>query len=318
MIGALSRSPWIRATITVAVLAFLLSRIDAGQTLRALGRLDLLAAASVIGLLVIDRAVMIGRWVILLRAAGQPIAWRSAVWIHLVSSFVGAFLPAGVGGDLARVYSLTERTAQGSAAVASVALDRLLGLLSLVIVGFLGLAFAGATTAAGSGTVLTVAFLLVCVGTAATLWADTWTRVALPEAWQASRPGVRVLRLADAVAIYRGRRRAILVVLGMSVAVQILRIAQAYLLGRGIGIPVPFTYYLLFMPAGLIALMLPISVSGFGAPQGLIVWLLKPQGVPEADAFALSTLIVLSGMAANLPGAWLYSRRGSSGTPASV
>ena len=34
------------------------------------------------------------------------------------------------------------------------------------------------------------------------------------------------------------------------------------------------------MPAGLIALMMPISLAGFGAPQGLIVWLLQPRGVP--------------------------------------
>jgi hypothetical protein len=88
----------------------------------------------------------------------------------------------------------------------------------------------------------------------------------------------------------------------LSIGVQLLRIVQAYLLGVAIGIPVPFSYYLLFMPAGLVALMLPISVAGFGAPQGLIVWLLQPRGVPEADALALSTLIVLSGVVANLPG----------------
>jgi hypothetical protein len=126
-----------------------------------------------------------------------------------------------------------------------------------------------------------------------------------------------VLRLADALALYRGHRGALMIVLALSVGVQILRIVQAYLLGRGIGIPVPFTYYLLFMPAGLVALMLPISISGFGAPQGLIVWLLKPQGVPETDAFALSTLIVVSGIVANLPGAWLYLSRRSS-RPAAV
>jgi uncharacterized membrane protein YbhN (UPF0104 family) len=95
----------------------------------------------------------------------------------------------------------------------------------------------------------------------------------------------------------------------LSIGVQLLRVLQAYLLGVAIGIDVPFSYYLLFMPAGLIALMMPISLAGFGAPQGLIVWLLQPRGVPEADALALSTLIVLSGIMANLPGAALYLRR---------
>jgi len=98
-------------------------------------------------------------------------------------------------------------------------------------------------------------------------------------------------------------------VLLLSIAVQILRIGQAWLLGQGLGIGVPFGYYLVFMPLGLIALLLPISISGFGAPQGIIVWLLKPVGVPETEAFALSLLIVLSGIAGNLPGAVLYLRR---------
>ena len=95
-----------------------------------------------------------------------------------------------------------------------------------------------------------------------------------------------------------------------SLAVQMLRILQAYLLGLGLGISVPFRFYLLFMPIGLLMLLLPISVSGFGLPQGVIVWLLRPMGVPDEQSFALSTLIVLTGLAGNLPGLVLWMRRG--------
>ncbi len=93
-----------------------------------------------------------------------------------------------------------------------------------------------------------------------------------------------------------------------SLAVQVLRITQAYVLGLGLGMQVPFAYYLLFMPFGLLMLLVPISVSGFGVPQGVIVWLLRPMGVPDALSFALSTLIVLTGLAGNLPGLWLWLR----------
>jgi glycosyltransferase 2 family protein len=65
------------------------------------------------------------------------------------------------------------------------------------------------------------------------------------------------------------------------------------------------------MPIGLLMLLLPVSVSGFGLPQGVIVWLLRPRGVPDEQSFALSTLIVLTGLAGNLPGLllWLRQRR---------
>ena len=55
-----------------------------------------------------------------------------------------------------------------------------------------------------------------------------------------------------------------------SIVVQVLRITQAYFLGLGLGLTVPYSYYLLFMPLGLLMLLLPISISGFGAPPGVL------------------------------------------------
>jgi uncharacterized membrane protein YbhN (UPF0104 family) len=118
-----------------------------------------------------------------------------------------------------------------------------------------------------------------------------------------------MMRRGDALARYRNRRQVLAHVMVWSLAVQVLRITQAYYLGVGLGMTVPYSYYLLFMPLGLLMLLLPISISGFGVPQGVIVWLLRPMGVPDAQSFALSTLIVLTGLAGNLPGLWLWLRR---------
>ncbi len=306
MIARLTRSAWFRALVTVSVLGYLATRIDFGDTVRALLRLSPAAGVALAVLLILDRALMIWRWIILLRATGQRITAKSATWIYLVSSFVGAFLPAGVGGDVARAYTLTQRTADGSAAIASVAADRLLGLASIVLVAVIG----AASWRSGSeaSVLLMLAGGLCLAACIAFLWADVWARAIMPDALGRRRLGLRLLRYADALSVYRGHRGAMLTVLVVSIGVQLLRIFQAYLLGRGIGIDVPFGYYLVFMPVGLIALLLPISISGFGAPQGIIVWLLQPVGVPAADALALSTLVVLSGIVANLPGAWLYLR----------
>ena len=306
MTANLTGSLWLRGLLTLGVLAVLAFKIDMQATAEALLRLQPSAAVAVLGLLVLDRALMVWRWIILLRARGAAISTKSATWIYLVSSFVGAFLPAGVGADAARAYSLSRRTARGSEAVASVAVDRLLGLSSIVAMGMVGVLVAGRQIPGTPPLLLPVVALVVLGGTVAALWADRVMGALL--ATRTSSLASRLRRLADAVAQYRGHRLALAGVALLSVAVQVLRILQAYLLGRGIGIDVPFSYYLLFMPIGLIALLLPISISGIGAPQAIIVWLLTPRGVPEHDALALSTLIVLSGIIANLPGALLYLR----------
>jgi hypothetical protein len=43
-------------------------------------------------------------------------------------------------------------------------------------------------------------------------------------------------------------------------------------------------------------------------PQGVIVWLMRPLGVADEQSLALSMLIVLTGLAGNLPGLWLWLR----------
>jgi uncharacterized protein (TIRG00374 family) len=305
VIAKLSASLWVRALVTVAVLALLASRIDLAATWAAIRRLDLRLAAVVVALVAADRAVMIWRWIILLRARGTAISAGSAASIYLVSSFVGGY--TALAGDAARAYSLSRQTTQGSTAVASVAVDRVLGLLAILVIALVGIALAGARMSGNAGTAFVLVALALMAGAGAVLFVDRLTRAALPRAWHDSALGARVLRLTDALGAYRGHGSALVAVSVLSIGVQVLRVLQAYVLGLAIGIDVPFSYYLLFMPVGLVALMMPISLAGFGAPQGLIVWLLQPRGVAEADALALSTLIVLSGILANLPGAAILS-----------
>lgn len=301
-------STWLRAALTVAILAYLLRQVDGRQALQAMLRTDPRALVVVAGLVLLDRVVMIWRWVLLLRSSGTAISTGAAARIFLVSSFVGSFLPAGVGGDAARAYALGQRTAQRGAAVASVAVDRILGVVAIALMGAVGVAiYARRHPDPQVQLVAVSSAATVFVAAAAAVWADRWLRW-LPASWHHWSPVRLPLRIADSVAAYRNEPRTLFAVFGLSVLVQLLRIVQAYGLGWGLGLTVPFSYYLVFMPIGLLMLLLPISVSGFGVPQAFMVWLLQPQGVPDHLSLALSTLIVLSGLFGNLPGAWLYLR----------
>jgi glycosyltransferase 2 family protein len=299
---------WVaRLVITVAILAYLAAAIDMAAATRAVLTVAPGYLLLVLVLVAIDRSVMILRWVLLLRASGVAVTTRRAAEIFLTSSFVGSFLPAGVGGDAARAWGLTRVTADGSEALASVAVDRVLGILSLVAMGVVGLLAWTPDRGADWRTAAAVGVLFaVCV---AAFWADRLTRAFVPSHLHAGPVARRLLQLSDAMSRYRGRGGVLAHVMVWSIVVQLLRITQSYLLGLGLGIIVPFRYYLLFMPVGLVMLLLPISVSGFGLPQGVIVWLLRPMRVPDEQSFALSTLIVLTGLAGNIPGLWLWLRQ---------
>lgn len=304
LLARATRSTLVRLVITGAILAYLSTRIDMGDAARAVAAISRPHLAVVLVLVLVDRAVMILRWILLLRASGIAISTADATRLFLVSSFVGSFLPAGVGADAARAYGLARESTTGSEALASVAVDRVLGVLSLVSMGVAGVV---AWAPEGRSDWRMVGAVAVVGGACvAAFWADQWIRWAVPAHRHGRSVTRRVLRLSDAVSRYRTRRGVLAHVMAWSLVVQLLRITQAYLLGLGLGMTVPFSYFLLFMPVGLLMLLLPISISGFGLPQGVIVWLLRPMGVDDSAAFALSTLIVLTGLAGNLPGLWLW------------
>jgi uncharacterized protein (TIRG00374 family) len=306
------QSWWVRLALSLAILLYLAARLDMSAAAKATIAVDPLYLALVLALVAVDRAVMILRWVLLLRAVDAPIDTSHAARIFLVSSFVGSFLPAGIGGDAARAYGLSRVTATGDDALASVVVDRLLGILSLVAMGVVGLIAwtpsEGIDWRAGAAIAFTV---VVCV---AAFWADRIAAAFVPveaPSGDIHRERTFLMRVASAIGRYRGHGGVLAHVTAWSLVVQLLRITQAYLLGLGLSMTVPFRYYLLFMPLGLLMLLLPVSVSGFGLPQGVIVWLLRPTGVPDEQSFALTTLIVLTGLAGNLPGLllWLRQRR---------
>ena len=309
MIRRIAGSPVARLAITAAILAWMATRIDMGAALHATVSVHWLAVVVVLALVALDRLVMTWRWVLLLRGTGTAITFQDAAHIFLESSFVGSFLPAGVGGDAARAWSLSRVHARGSEALASVAVDRLLGIVALALLGTIGVAGWASHLDEGLRRWVWAVAAAGVTGSAMMLWIDRVARPVFHLVPVSAAIRVKLERLTGALARYRSSPGLLARVLMLSLVVQALRILQAWVLGLGLGIAVPVAYYFVFMPIGLLMLLLPISVSGFGVPQGVIVWLLRPLGVDDTHSFALSTLIVLSGLAGNLPGAWLYLRR---------
>jgi hypothetical protein len=303
------RSATARLLITTAILAYLLRSIDLGAAVHAMLRMDPWWFAFTLLLVAADRVVMAVRWLLLLRAADVDIPAASALRIFLRSSFVGSFLPAGVGADAARAYEIASRTSRGSQAVASVGIDRVLGLVAIAVLGIAGLAGWSQHVEPAFRLRLMAVAALGGAAIVAVFWVDKVARACVPVRWHATRWGWRILRLGDAIGAYRGHPKVLLQVMALSLAVQLVRVFQGYGLGRGLGIQVDVEYYLVFMPIAMLVLLLPVSVSGFGLPQAAIVWLLRPVGVPDAESLALSTLLIVIGIVGNLPGALLYAVR---------
>src|SRR3954470_617049 len=90
--------------------------------------------AAAIALLVPDRALMAVRWFDLVRAiAGRPVPIRVLLRAFFASAFVSNFVPS-VASDVYRAYELSRSGVRLADSVASVLMDRALGVLSVALV----------------------------------------------------------------------------------------------------------------------------------------------------------------------------------------
>jgi uncharacterized protein (TIRG00374 family) len=312
----------LRILLVVAVTAYVLWRARPGAVLNALVHADLTWIALAIALVVVDRALMAYRWIVLLcpidPATRPPLS--AVIRIFFLSSFAGTFLPTSIGADVVRAFGLSQLNVAPGQAVASVLMDRLLGVVSILIMGVVGLMLAQTQDLASIRAIEVPLAITAVVSACAAAVVFSESAASLAEAIALRLPFAIARRLATdltrATRAY-GRHHAELanVLLG-SVAVQVLRIIQAYCLGRALAIDLSVLAYFAFVPLILLVMLLPVSINGIGPSQVAFVWFFGRAGVADAQSFALSILFVALGIVGNLPGGLLYAFGARSNLPA--
>lgn len=294
--------------IAIGLTAYVLWRSDTSRVIEtaagAHGRWLLLA----LGLVVVDRVLMAWRWIALLDRDAGPLPPSSRlVRIFLVSTYLSIFLPSGLGGDAVRAWSLSRENVAGSRAVASVVVDRLLGTISLVLLAAIGLIAAASVLPIGILALVVGLAAAACIAASSVIYSGAIETVlqrassALPQ-----RLTTPASRMVLAFRAYSRRHGALVLVLVVSIAVNLLRIVQVYVLARSLAIEAPLFAYAAFVPIIVLVMQLPITIFGLGTTQLAFLWFFGQVGVTDAEAVALSLLFLGLGLIGALPGGILY------------
>lgn len=133
-----------KLAIVLAAFAYLLfsGHLKPGDMRLASGRYHLVALA--VGALVLMRLVSFLRHWVLLQTAGIHIGLWEVSRIGMIGFFFGSFLGGAIGGDVIRTGYLLKRAKDNrSGALASIMVDRGCGVLGLIALGGVALAWAG-------------------------------------------------------------------------------------------------------------------------------------------------------------------------------
>lgn len=301
----------LRVLVSAGALAFLFWKIGLGETLAVLGQADLCYLLAAFLLFVISLVIRTCRWFVLLRGLALGIPFGRLVHLYFVGAFFNAFLPTGFGGDVVRALELSGDT-NTSAAVGTVLLDRMSGLLVLFAMGLIALPFtftrlepwlAGLLVGIAGGGLLAGALVLE---------GRFLRRVTgrLPSVFSLRGEGF----LAQVYAAVTGcGRRAVLEALGVSLVFNVVNVLINWLCGLAVGIPQGPGFYFIVTPLISVTLLVPVSISGLGVRDWVAVALFGSVGVDANTAAAMSLSIYLVSAAAGLVGGMLYGIEGLRG-----
>ncbi len=258
--------------------------------------------------------LMAFRWQLLLAAKRIPMSLGWLTRTYFVSLFAGQFLPAAIGGDAVRAIELGRRTEDAPEAVASVLIDRLVGVVSLVALALIAFALGGHAAGGPEVVIAEAAFGLAAAAILGLLFSPGLRGFAARHL----EPRVEGRQLAagerfyDALHTYRGHRAVLAAVFGLALLVQFARmgtiamLVQALHLGGPGGVQLSEVFAV--GPVLFAALILPVSLNGIGVREAVFVYLLR-DSTTTSEAFALGVAFFAVGAATALVGALIVGLR---------
>jgi uncharacterized membrane protein YbhN (UPF0104 family) len=298
----------LRVLISAGALGFLLWQIGLGETIAVLRLADLRLLLVAFVLFLISLVIRAGRWAVLLWALKLRVSFKRLVYLYFVGTFFNSFLPSGFGGDVARAIELTQDTPP-PAAVGTVLVDRMTGLLVLLMLGLMALPFSIAHLPAWLVWLLVVVAGGGLVGGALILEGRWLRRVTawLPDRLSLAGSGT----LGRIYAAVSGCGwRAIGQALAISLIFNLINILINFLCGRAVGIDLSLGYFFVTAPLISISLMIPVSIGGIGVRDWVVVALFDPVGVSSNTAASMSLSLYAVSAAAGLVGGLMYGIQG--------
>lgn len=286
--------PWLRWVISLTVLTALLTWLEPERIAAEITRFEpgWLGLALLVG--TAQTALSAWRWRFTAGRLGLSLETRTALADYYLAGFINQVVPGGVLGDAWRAQRHARASGHSGPAWRAVILERASG--QLVVLGLAGLALVTYRP-----------------------WRETL--LAAPHGGLPWPLGLGLAVLAAMIVILRARWQPLLAILRRDVARALLAreawprqlgssllIVFSYLLvfaacARAIGVELPLVALMLMALPVLLAMLVPLSVAGWGFREGAAaaVWLaggLAPeQGVAASLAYGVTVLL------ASLPGA---------------
>lgn len=293
--------------LTTGLLYYVISLVDYEEISPLIAQLDVGLVISAIIVHIAAFAVMSYRWWLIMVASGNKIQYRKVISAYYLGLFCNNFLPTAIGGDVVRIVKLRSLGLDTNQLVFSTLIDRIIGLLAVIIMGIIGLNFSTSIHESIGNRSVTIVnsvsgflFFISLLALNARI-RDTVLRVILSKVRHWSKIN-NFLTYSHQNIEKLKRSKVIAKTILLSLVSQLLIVLTYYFIAKSLNIDLALNDFVLIVPIVAVFTSLPISVGGMGVREGIMVFLLGAIGVSTANAVSISLLYFAMLITITLPG----------------
>jgi len=230
------------------------------------------------------------RWQILLKRFTRNVFFSDLFRFVCISLFYNCFIPGGFAGDIIRGYKCKNHDLNRSEGIASVFVDRIIGLVTFTIFGFIAMLFT--YNLIGQTNILFLVLITMISIIVGLYILFNRRMMSCFKTFSNLYPAIyiKVKQFYDYVYYYKDYRGILVHSLIISFLTTFLNILTIYLISVSIGSDVPFIYFLSFVPIITIISYIPISYSGLGIRDAGFILLFVQVGMTRDQALGISLM----------------------------
>jgi len=288
----------LKVAVSLGLIMFLVSQVDFKEIVSILKNVDIAMTIYALILLIIQVFIGNTRWKLVLKCQKIEFDYKNLLIFFWSGLFFNQAMPSNVGGDVIRGYYLKKRGVTLGCATLGVLIDRLFGVLGLVLLVLVSLPFLFELI---GSPIARTGILFIAFGASLALLFIFFTDK-LPGDFS----HLKIIR--GFYSLSQGSRHCIyehyngLIILVISILIHLISITSVMIIAIGLGINIEWSGFLLMIPLVTLIMVIPISIAGWGVREGVMVIGFGYLGVAPEAALALSILYGLSILLVALPG----------------
>ncbi len=250
------------AAVSIGILAVLAWRVDLAETFTTLSSMRVAPLALAVFLAASASYILGGyKWMRILAGLGYEVPYSQILFVRLGSEPVKFIVPAKAGELIRPIYLKSQFDIPLPGGIGSLALDKMFNLFGLLIIFACGVALTVDTGFA-------VALLVLCFLLMALI-----RRLAKPiTEWLVEKEGKTARALGELLAtLHTLSTGETLFQLLMGIVFLFTEVLTGYLALTAAGVQVPFSTAMTYLPAVIIVVQIPVTISGIGTREAGIV-----------------------------------------------